>query len=113
MSVLELLSAREHMDLYSQIKGLTNDNMQGQTEYLLDKLNIHADKDLAATFYSGGNKRKLMVAVAMLGNPTALFLDEPSTGMDPEAKRSMWGAIKEFKGNSSVLLTTHSMDEAE
>jgi len=40
-------------------------------------------------------------------------LDEPSTGMDPEAKRSMWSAIKEFKGNSSILLTTHSMDEAE
>lgn len=49
----------------------------------------------------------------MIGSPTTLLLDEPSTGMDPEAKRSMWGAIKSFKGNSSVLLTTHSMDEAE
>lgn len=54
-----------------------------------------------------------MVAVAMLGNPAALFLDEPSTGMDPEAKRSMWAAIKESQSNSSVVLTTHSMDEAE
>lgn len=54
-----------------------------------------------------------MVALAMLGSPSCILLDEPSTGMDPEAKRSMWSAIKEFKGKSSVLLTTHSMDEAE
>ena len=65
---------------------------------------------------SGGNKRKLQVAIAMLGNPTIVFLDEPSTGMDPEARRFMWDVISRIstkRKQSSVILTTHSMEEAE
>jgi len=71
------------------------------------------NKDNLAGRFSGGNKRKLMVACALIGNPKAIFLDEPSTGMDPEAKRFMWNSIKKFKQESGVVLTTHSMDEAE
>jgi len=66
--------------------------------------------------YSGGNKRKLSVAIAMLGNPPIVFLDEPSTGMDPEARRFMWNVISRIstkRKQSSVILTTHSMEEAE
>jgi ATP-binding cassette subfamily A (ABC1) protein 3 len=65
---------------------------------------------------SGGNKRKLSVAIAMLGNPKVIFLDEPSTGMDPEARRFMWNVIDRVSTKtkkSSVVLTTHSMEEAE
>jgi len=65
---------------------------------------------------SGGNKRKLSVAIAMMGNPPVLLLDEPSTGMDPEAKRFMWTVIQNIstkKKKTSVVITTHSMDEAE
>lgn len=70
---------------------------------------------LAGT-YSGGNKRKLSVAIAMLGNPPIVFLDEPSTGMDPEARRFMWTVISNISAKrkySSIILTTHSMEEAE
>ena len=65
--------------------------------------------------YSGGNKRKLSVAIALLGNPAIIFLDEPSTGMDPEAKRFMWNIISKITlmKQSSIILTTHSMEEAE
>ena len=65
---------------------------------------------------SGGNKRKLSVAMAMIGNPKVIFLDEPSTGMDPKARRFMWNVISRIstqKKQSTVLLTTHSMEEAE
>jgi ATP-binding cassette subfamily A (ABC1) protein 3 len=65
---------------------------------------------------SGGNKRKLSVAISMIGNPPIILLDEPSTGMDPEARRFMWSVIHKMstKGKkSSVIMTTHSMDEAE
>ena len=65
---------------------------------------------------SGGNKRKLAVAISMLCNPPIILLDEPSTGMDPEARRFMWSVIHKMstKGRkSSVIMTTHSMDEAE
>jgi ATP-binding cassette subfamily A (ABC1) protein 3 len=65
---------------------------------------------------SGGNKRKLSVAMAMIGNPRIVFLDEPSTGMDPKARRFMWRVIARVaseKKNATVILTTHSMEEAE
>ena len=73
-------------------------------------------KDRVAGSYSGGNKRKLQVAIALIGNPPVIFLDEPSAGMDPEARRFMWKIIErisKFKKYSSVILTTHSMEEAE
>lgn len=57
-------------------------------------MNLRMNGESLAGDYSGGNKRKLMVAIAMIGYPTVLFLDEPSTGMDPEAKRFMWNSIK-------------------
>lgn len=64
---------------------------------------------------SGGNKRKLCVALAILGNPPIIFLDEPSAGMDPESRRFMWSVVGNIaqKKTSAVVLTTHSMDEAE
>ena len=65
--------------------------------------------------YSGGNKRKLSVACAMIGQPKIIFLDEPSTGMDPVARRFMWSVINDIccAGDTSVILTTHSMEECE
>jgi len=63
--------------------------------------------------YSGGNKRKLQVAIALIGNPPVVFLDEPSAGMDPEARRFMWTIIDTLKRFSTIILTTHSMEEAE
>lgn len=72
--------------------------------------NVRAEK------LSGGNKRKLSVAMAMIGNPPIVFLDEPSTGVDPKAKRFMWtivSKISTMRKKSSVIITTHSMEEAE
>lgn len=64
---------------------------------------------------SGGNKRKLCVAIALLGNPSVILLDEPSAGMDPESRRFMWSVVGRIaqKKSSAVVLTTHSMEEAE
>lgn len=72
--------------------------------------------DALAMTLSGGNKRKLSAAIATLGNPKVVFLDEPSTGMDPEARRFMWNVISRIateKKQSSIVLTTHLMEEAE
>lgn len=73
-------------------------------------------KNIPAGTYSGGNKRKLSFAIATIGNPPIVFLDEPSTGMDPEARRFMWTVISNISTKrkmSSIVLTTHSMEEAE
>ena len=82
-------------------------------ESLIDMMNLRMNGDNLAGLYSGGNKRKLMVACALIGSPDAILLDEPSTGMDPEAKRFMWNSIKKLKQDSGVVLTTKSMDLAK
>ena len=79
-------------------------------------MNLKQYENIPAGTYSGGNKRKLSVAIAMIGNPPVVFLDEPSTGMDPEARRFMWNVISRIsreRKQSSIILTTHSMEEAE
>jgi ATP-binding cassette subfamily A (ABC1) protein 3 len=71
---------------------------------------------IPAGTYSGGNKRKLSVAIALIGNPQIVMLDEPSSGMDPGARRFMWDIISSIttqRQETSIILTTHSMDEAE
>jgi len=73
-------------------------------------------RNIRANNLSGGNKRKLSVAMAILGNPPLIFLDEPSTGVDPQAKRFMWNIISKIstqRKKSAVIITTHSMEEAE
>lgn len=72
--------------------------------------------DTRANQLSGGNRRKLSVAMALIGNPPLIFLDEPSTGVDPQAKRFMWNIISKIstqRKKSAVIITTHSMEEAE
>lgn len=79
-------------------------------------MNLTEYKKKAAGTLSGGNKRKLNVAIAMIGNPPVIMLDEPSAGMDPHARRFMWKVISRIstqRKNSAVILTTHSMEEAE
>jgi len=73
-------------------------------------------RNIRANNLSGGNKRKLSVAIAMIGNPPLVFLDEPSTGVDPQAKRFMWNIVSKIstlRKKSAVIITTHSMEEAE
>jgi len=79
-------------------------------------MNLHEFADKQSGNLSGGNRRKLSVAVALIGNPQIVLLDEPSTGVDPEARRFMWSVIHKIsvtRKQSSVILTTHSMEEAE
>ena len=80
---------------------------------LLRHLTLEACADQTAATYSGGNKRKLSVGIALIGNPPIVILDEPSTGVDPQARRSMWRLISSTMAHRSVILTTHSMEEAE
>ena len=79
-------------------------------------MNLKDHKYKEAGTLSGGNKRKLQVAIAIIGNPPIMLLDEPSSGMDPEARRFMWQVIAGFsqkRKQCAVILTTHSMEEAE
>lgn len=80
---------------------------------LLDRLTLMPHADKVSQNYSGGNKRKLSLGVALIGNPKVLFIDESSSGMDPAARRKIWDLLSAATKDSAVVLTTHSMEEAE
>merc|ERR1719336_1599906 len=85
-------------------------------EKSIEALNLRDHRSKPAGTLSGGNKRKLSVAMAIVGNPPIILLDEPSAGMDPEARRFMWSVVEKISQRdkkSAVILTTHSMEEAE
>lgn len=111
----DLLTVGEHLEIFSKIKGLHGLELKETVNYFLEILKIGPHKDKKTCQLSGGNKRRLCVALASLGAPTIQFMDEPSTGMDPLARILLWDVIKQNLStrDSSIVLTTHSMMEAE
>jgi ABC-type multidrug transport system ATPase subunit len=105
------LTVRQTLSFYASVKGLKN--VSGNVDKVLNALNIASFEHVMVKALSGGTKRKLSVAIALIGNPRVLLLDEPSTGQDAGAKRILWKTLKEIRGNRAILLTTHSMEEAE
>eukprot|EP00299_Pterocystis_sp_00344_P002494 c12818_g1_i1.p1 GENE.c12818_g1_i1~~c12818_g1_i1.p1 ORF type:complete len:1215 (-),score=255.25 c12818_g1_i1:43-3321(-) len=115
-ALTDLLTVREHLELYCRLKGIPSHEMTGLVRQKLEQLDLLEFEHRLAHTLSGGNKRKLSVAIAMIGNPPIIFLDEPSTGMDPVARRFMWNVIAQVSTSSkecTVILTTHSMEECE
>ena len=87
--------------------------MKGEVDSMLKKMSLENYADKLAGDFSGGNKRKLSVAIALLADPKVVYLDEPSTGMDPASRRFMWSIIAQSMQSRAVVLTTHSMEEAD
>jgi ATP-binding cassette subfamily A (ABC1) protein 3 len=115
-ALLENITVEEHLELFTIIKGIPNDLKNNLVSKKLQEMDLERFRHIQAGQLSGGNKRKLSVAIAMIGNPPIVFLDEPSTGMDPEARRFMWNVISRIatqRKQSTIILTTHSMEEAE
>ncbi|KAM0948803.1 putative ABC transporter, AAA+ ATPase domain, ABC transporter A [Dioscorea sansibarensis] len=115
-ALLEFLTVREHLELYARIKAVPEFSIKDVVDEKLTEFDLRKHADKPAFSLSGGNKRKLSVAIAMIGDPPIVILDEPSTGMDPVAKRFMWEVISRLstrRGKTAVILTTHSMNEAQ
>lgn len=107
------MTAREHLELYARVRGIPEDDIENIVGELITRMNLDEYAERLAGTYSGGNKRKLSVAIALIGNPPVVILDEPSTGMDPVSKRFMWDFIAETMQGRTVIITTHSMEECE
>ncbi|XP_071439608.1 phospholipid-transporting ATPase ABCA1-like isoform X2 [Hetaerina americana] len=118
-----LLTAREHLTLYSRLRGVPSRHVDRLVDEGLKRLGLGRYADRLAGTYSGGNKRKLSTAIALVGDPPLVFLDEPTSGMDVGARRFLWACILsvvrdrssrngESRGRS-VVLTSHSMEECE
>ncbi|XP_064201003.1 phospholipid-transporting ATPase ABCA1-like isoform X1 [Anguilla rostrata] len=110
----DLLTGREHLELYARLRGVPEKEVKMVAEWGIQKLGLVKYANKSAGTYSGGNKRKLSTAMALIGCPPVVFLDEPTTGMDPKARRFLWDCILSvLKEGRSVILTSHSMEECE
>ncbi|XP_066837032.1 ATP-binding cassette sub-family A member 2 isoform X4 [Anser cygnoides] len=113
-ALFDELTAQEHLELYTRLRGIPWKDEERVVKWALKKLELTKYADKPASTYSGGNKRKLSTAIALIGYPAFIFLDEPTTGMDPKARRFLWNLILDvIKTGRSVVLTSHSMEECE
>nr|KAG5700800.1 hypothetical protein BaRGS_035003 [Batillaria attramentaria] len=109
-----LLTGRETLQFYARIRGIPWRDVKSVADWAIERLGLTMYADKISSSYSGGNKRKLSTAIALIGNPPIIFLDEPTTGMDPKARRFLWNCINNIvKSGHSVILTSHSMEECE
>ena len=108
--LLPLVTVLEHLKMFGRIKGIKESDLNAVCETRMTELSLLPFKNKRAGDLSGGNKRKLCVAIALIGEPLVIFLDEPSAGMDPVAKRHMWDLISSM--SATVIITTHLMEEA-
>ncbi|KAL4523256.1 hypothetical protein Ndes2437B_g00384 [Nannochloris sp. 'desiccata'] len=108
------LTGREHLSFYGRLKGLTTPRLEAAVEAGLRAVNLWnggvADKQVKT--FSGGMKRRLSVAISLIGDPQVVYLDEPSTGLDPSSRQNLWSVVKSAKAGRGIILTTHSMEEA-
>ncbi|KAH9885418.1 P-loop containing nucleoside triphosphate hydrolase protein [Cubamyces lactineus] len=107
------LTVREHLLVYGRLKGLyRGEELQNNVEKLMHAASLHMYADRLASKLSGGNQRKLSLAIALIGNPSVVLIDEFSTGIDAKMKRDMWGTLRNVAVGKAIVITTHSMEEA-
>jgi ABC-2 type transport system ATP-binding protein len=107
-------TGRENLRLQGQLFGLGGRTLEARIDALLERFGLADAADRLVRTYSGGMQRRLDVALALVHDPEVLFLDEPTTGLDPEVRTEMWGEIARLTGEGlTVLLTTHYLEEAD
>ncbi|KAK1877293.1 ATP-binding cassette sub-family A member 3 [Dissostichus eleginoides] len=113
-AVLDHMTGRETLSMYSRLRGIPERYVSGCVENVLRSLLLEPHADKLVRSYSGGNKRKLSAGMALIGGPPVIFLDEPSTGMDPVARRLLWDAVTRTReSGKAIIITSHSMEECE
>uniref|UniRef100_A0A5F9C7X5 ABC transporter domain-containing protein n=1 Tax=Oryctolagus cuniculus TaxID=9986 RepID=A0A5F9C7X5_RABIT len=113
-ALLEYMTAREILTMYARLWGVPERRISYYVRKLLELLNLESHADKFIYTYSGGNKRRLSTAIAIMGKPSVIFLDEPSTGMDPVARRLLWNVVTQIRESGKVIIiTSHSMEECD
>ncbi|XP_052767410.1 phospholipid-transporting ATPase ABCA3-like isoform X2 [Mya arenaria] len=111
--LFDSLTVEEHLIFFSKLKGVPDDVVGGEVTAMLDVINLTSKRHAKSSTLSGGMKRKLSVGIALIGGSKVVILDEPSSGMDPEARRQLWTVLQQNKRGRTMLLSTHFMDEAD
>ena len=112
-ATLPLLTAREHLCMYARLRGASRALAAAMSEDLLGRVGLRRHADKPSHALSGGNRRKLSVAIALVSAPECVLMDEPSTGMDAGARRAMWAVLDAERVGRAIVLTSHSMEEVE
>ncbi|KAG0231103.1 hypothetical protein BGW42_000520 [Actinomortierella wolfii] len=107
------LTCREHLWLFARVKGVADDQVEAAVDQMIREMGLGPLGNKKAKTFSGGNKRRLSLAMAVIGAPKIVFLDEPTTGVDVSIRQAIWSSIRKLKRHSCVILTTHSMEEAD
>ena len=112
--VFETLSVRQHLELFARLKGLSKREAREATLEVSNDLGLAAELDRRVGALSGGQRRRVLVGLALLGRPPLLVLDEPTTGLDPASRQAVWKVIRRAVAEgATVILSTHYMEEAE
>ncbi|XP_038064273.1 ATP-binding cassette sub-family A member 3-like [Patiria miniata] len=113
-ALIDQMTGRETLTMYGRLRGVPEAHIPAEVNRLLKILTIEPHADKLTKTYSGGNKRKLSTAIALMGDPPIVFLDEPTTGMDPVARRLLWDTLSQIRASGKcIILTSHSMEECE
>ncbi|XP_031638209.1 ATP-binding cassette sub-family A member 3-like, partial [Contarinia nasturtii] len=107
------LTVREHIEFFGRLKGLRKTDINHEVNKYIQQLEMYKFIDKTSQSLSGGMKRKLSVVIALCGGSNVVFLDEPSSGLDPTARHGLWNLLQAEKKGRTILLTTHFMDEAD
>jgi ABC-type multidrug transport system ATPase subunit len=110
---MDKMTVKEILTFYAMLRGIKSDRIKLHVDNIIEAVGVGRFRTRMASKLSGGNKRKLSLGVALIGNPSVLLLDEPSSGMDAFAKRIMWKTLASVSNGRSIVLTTHSMEEAD
>ncbi|KAI9727310.1 MAG: hypothetical protein M1828_006929 [Chrysothrix sp. TS-e1954] len=108
---IDQMTVLEHLRFYARVRGVSG--VEYNVQQVINAVGLATYSKRQASKLSGGNKRKLSLAIALMGNPSVLLLDEPSSGMDAAAKRVMWRVLNSVTAGRALLITTHSMEEAD
>ncbi len=112
-AVAPLLTVRENLTFMCGIYGMSRQESNARADKISEALGLRVVEKQRAGTLSGGYARRLSIAMALVTEPSVLFLDEPTLGLDVLARRELWDVISSLKGNTTVLLTTHYLEEAE
>ena len=112
-AVADRLTVRENLTFMASVYGFGKEKVRQRVEQTIADFHLEEVADQSARTLSGGWKRKLSIAMALISGPKVLFLDEPTLGLDVLARRELWRLIEKLKGSMTIILTTHYMEEAE
>ena len=112
-AIAEHLNAWQNLSLMGGIYGLAKEEVRKRSEELLEMMGLTKRAKDRVRKYSGGMKRRLSIVMALVSDPQVLFLDEPTLGLDPQSRRSIWEHIAKLKGKKTIILTTHYLEEAD